>query len=174
MVRKLCDAQLLMSVSGSLSVEGAVLNTNQVNDMYMSLLKEHHLEYGWLKDLILKHIQHVEFVKSVSPNEAETFTLSHSVIQAVANYTRVHEDPIFGAFIDVPRALRLEILDEKAWKFICDLGSFEHPPMLQVFLKQLLFGAITIIGERREKEGKETVDVACQLLIQNTHTQIDK
>ena len=35
MVRKLCDAQLLMSVSGSLSVEGAVLNTNQVNDMYV-------------------------------------------------------------------------------------------------------------------------------------------
>ena len=90
--------------------------------------------------------------------------------QAVANYTRVHEDQIYGAFIDVSRALRLEILDEKAWQFTGDLGSFEHPPMLQVFLKQLLFGTITIIGERREKEEKETVDVARQLLIQNTHT----
>ena len=141
----------------------------------MSLLKEHHLEYGWhfkkyLKDLILKHIQNVEFVKSVSPNEAETFTLSRSVMQAVANYTRDHEDPILAALIDVSRALRLEILDGKAWKFTGDLGSFENPPMLQVFLKQLLFGPVTIVGERREKEEKKTVDVVCQLLIQNTHT----
>ena len=99
-----------LSVSGSLSVEGAVLNMNQVNDMYMSLLKEHHLEYGWhfkkyLKDLILKHIQNVDFVKSVSPNEAETFTLSRSVMQAVANYTRDHEDPILAALIDVSRGV---------------------------------------------------------------------
>ena len=34
MIRKLYDAQLIMSVSGSLSVEGAVLNMNQVNVVF--------------------------------------------------------------------------------------------------------------------------------------------
>lgn len=62
MIRKLCDIQLLMSVRGSLSAEGAVLNMNQINDEYVSLLKEHKLKFGWhhkkyLKDLILNWIQ---------------------------------------------------------------------------------------------------------------------
>ena len=75
--------------------------------------------YGWhfkkyLKDFILKHkIKHVEFVKSISHTEAETFILSRSVIQAIANYTRDHG-----------------ILEDKAWEFTGDLGSFENPPNL--------------------------------------------
>ena len=163
-----------MSVRSSLSVEGTILNMNQINNEYVSLLKEHDLTFGWhhkkyLKELIVKNIPDVEFVKSVCPNEAEQVTLASSVRQAVSHYsTQDQDDRILAALLDVSLALRREILEKVPWKFTGELGSYENPPMLQVFLKHLLFGQSTIVGERREAEEKKTLDVACQLLIQNT------
>lgn len=76
---------------------------NQVNDEYVLLLKEHHLEYGWhfkkyLKDLIFKNIPNVEFVKSVSLSEVEKVTLCSSVSQAVACITQDLDDPNICSF----------------------------------------------------------------------------
>lgn len=51
--------------------------------------------------------------------------------------------------------LRREILKHNAWTFTGDLGSFEIPPMLQFFLKQLLLGNTNIVGVRREAETKK-------------------
>ena len=153
-IRKLCDTQLIMSVRSSLSVEGTILNMNQINNEYVSLLKEHDLTFGWhhkkyLKELIVKNIPDVEFVKSVCPNEAEQVTLASSVRQAVSHYsTQDQDDRILAALLDVSLALRREILEKVPWKFTGELGSYENPPMLQVFLKHLLFGQSTIVGER--------------------------
>jgi len=175
MIRKLCDTQLLTSVQGSLSAEGDVLNMNQINDEYVSLLKEHKVTFGWhhkryLKELILKHIPHVEFVKCASPNEPERVMLSSSVRAAVAYCVQDQDDPILAALVDMSSALRREILERESWSFTGKLESFENPPMLQVFLKHLLFGRASTVGERRAAEEKKTVDVACQFLIQNTRT----
>lgn len=152
-----------MSVRGSLSVKGAVLNMNQVNDEYVLMLKEHHLECGWhfkkyLRDLMLKNIPNVEFVKSVSPSEAEKFKLCSSVSQVLACVTQDLDDPIFAALLDVSKAPRHEILEREAWRFSGYMGSFKNPPILQVFVKHLLLGRATIVGEKREEEEKKTVD----------------
>ena len=174
MIRKLCDTQLLISVMASLSSDGVVLNMNQINDEYTALLREHQLEYKWhfkkyLKELIQKNIPDVEFVKPVT-REAERVMLSRSVSKAVAFATQNLDDPVIASLLDVSSLLRSEILEHNAWIFAGDLGSFENSPMLHFFLKQLLFGNTNIVGEQREAETKEVVDVYSQVLTQNTRT----
>ena len=176
MTRDICDELLLLSVKASLSDPGTVLNMNEINDEYVSILEEYHIteQYDfhhkrYLKDLIRENLPNVEFVKSVRKNESEKVILSGSVSQAVEFATT--QNTSVDTLACLAYSLRKEILGKRDWKFNGDLSNFENPPMLQFFLNQLLFGPhVRTVTGSRDVEVEKTVDVACQFLVQNTRS----
>ena len=58
------------------------------------------------------------------------------------------------------------------WTFSITFDDFHNPPLLQYFLTHLLFGKhVHKVSGICNKEVDKTVDVACQLLIQNTKSE---
>ena len=176
MTQTICEELLLLSVKSSLFVDGITLNMNEINDEYVSILKEHGIDDMYcgkhkkiLKELLQEHIPNIEFVKSVRKNESETVTLSKSISQAMQLATS--QNTSVDTLVSVASVLRDEIMTHRDWKFSTDLINFKNPPMLQFFLNQLLFGPHSRkVTGRRDAAVQKTVDVACQFLMQNTRT----
>ena len=176
MTQTICEELLLLSVKSSLFVDGITLNMNEINDEYVSILKEYGIDdmycgkhNKFLKELRQEHIPNIEFVKSVRKNESETVTLSKSISQAMQLATS--QNTSVDTLVSVASVLRDEIMTHRDWKFSTDLINFKNPPMLQLFLNQLLFGPHSRkVTGRRDAAVQKTVDVACQFLMQNTRT----
>jgi len=160
--REICDELLLLSVKASLSVGGVVLSMNDINDEYVSILEEYHIEQlycgnhkKYLKELIQEYLPNVEFVKSVRKNESEKVILSKSISQAVEHAAA--QNTSVNALVSLANGLRDEIMSHRHWKFSGDLSNFKNPPMLQFFLNQLLFGPhIKRVTGRRDVEVQKT------------------
>lgn len=176
-VRSLCDEQLLTSVQNSLTDEGVRLNMAEVNQNYLSILKRYHLELTGtenyrrhLKNLITDRIPGVQFIKPLRRNEPDYLVLQAAVSKAVDKTKSDNHDTIVQ-LKTMAHILRQELLNLRKWSFTGSFEDFENPPLLQFFLTHLLFGKHSNkISATRDEEADKTVDVACQVLIQNLHS----
>ena len=142
----------------------SILEDYSIHDTYST----NHKKY--LKELLKEHIPAIQFIKSVRRNESEMVSLSLSVSQAMEEYSQTTS---VDALVSVAKVLREDILNNRNWKFSTGLGNSKNPPMLQFLLNQILFGPYSKkVTGRRDIEVKNTVDVACQFLIQ--YTQSDR
>lgn len=175
-VRSVCDAELIVHVRDSLSVEGCVLSMNELNSYYIDLLKERNIykkesdnHKKYLKELIEQHVPDVEFVQPPNPIHSHRVMRKKSVGQAVEFATT---DTDTRALIDLARALRQEVLGARDWKFTGEFNDFENPPMLEFLIARIMYGSeARQISGQREAEVKKNVDVVCQLIVQSSRSQ---
>lgn len=89
-MRNVCDAAFVVYVRDSVSADGCILSINELNDLYIDLLKEkkiheersdNHKKH--LKELIEQHVPDVEFVEPPNPSHSHRVMRKKSVGQAV-------------------------------------------------------------------------------------------
>jgi hypothetical protein len=181
MMRAISDVQIVMHVKSSLmSNAGLVLNMAEINNVYMSILKENNIENlrdnqrKYLKKLLSDRIPNITFVQPPQKNESERVLLSKSVGEAVDYATMKAPTAVLESLLEVTSAMRAELLNCRyGWKFSSDssLSSWKNPPLTQLFLTHLWYGPyVENMGEKRDAEVKKCVEVGCQFIVQNTHT----
>jgi len=130
-VRNVCDAEFVVYVRDSLSVDGCVLSMTELNDFYLDLLKEkkiheqrsdNHKKH--LKELIEQHVPDVEFVEPPNRRQSHRVMRKKSVGQAVEFATA---DTDAWVLIDLSCALKKEVLGARDWKFTGDFNDLKKP-----------------------------------------------
>ena len=171
--KHMCDIEIVNAVKCSLS-SGAVLSMNDVNYEYLSTLTEHGVSVDssdfkrHLKSLITENISTAEFVRPHRLNESEHIINSKTLSVAVGKVVPQDSGETLSDIVRVTKLLRDELLNCKdKWHFTGNM-SFENPPMVAFFLKQLLFGtnAHSVSG-KRDGAIKNTVSIVSQVLVQN-------
>ena len=124
--------------------------------------------------MITNHLPIAQIIKPLRKNEPETVIIDSVLTKAMEFHSQFLDD---GATISVLKKaaniLRQEILQDshRGWSFSGNFDGFQNPPPLQFFLSRLLFGHhINQVAGMRNEEIDKTVDVACQLLVQNTRS----
>ena len=163
-----------------MSNSGLVLNMAEINTMYMSILKENNIENSgnnqrkYLKKLLCDKIPNITFVQPPQQNESERVLLSKSLGEAVDYATMKTPNAILESLLEVASAMRSEIQQYRyGWKFSGNdsMSSWKNPPLTQLFLTHLWYGPYTEnVGGKRNAEVKKCVEVGCQFIVQNTHT----
>lgn len=179
LIRSLCDEQLILAIQNTLADDDASLNMAQVNDAYLSILKRYHAEINettnyckYLKKIISERLPDVQFVSSVRRNEPDKLVQSTVVSKAIdLRLSMMDDGEIVGNLKNVANLLREEMMQKRSWSFTGTFDNFENRSLLQFFLSHLLFGSQVVkVSGMRNEEVDKTVDVACQLLVQNTRT----
>ena len=179
LIRSLCDEQLVLAIQNTLSDDDVTLNMAQVNDAYLLILKRYNLDVNetenyrkYLKNLIAEWLPHVQFVSSMRRNEPDLLVLSTAVSKAVdLRLSMMDNNEIISNLVNAASLLREEIMSTRDWSFTGNFDNFENPSLLQFFLSHLLFGNhVGKVSQMRDEEVDATVDIACQFLVQNTHT----
>ena len=174
--RSICDELLVLSVKSSLFDEDTVLSMKDINDEYISILKDYGLrgEYSndqrkHIKEVLTRDIPGVSFVKSLRRNESETVSLDRHVSEAM-EFALSHSTSI-ETMSTVAKVLREEALEFRDWKFETDLNDFQCPPKLLFFLNQLLFGRFSKgVTGKRDLQLQNTEQVVSQFILQNVRT----
>ena len=179
LIRIACEEELITSVQNTLADPEVQINMSDVNDEYLSILrryqvpvieKENHRKH--LKHLISDRMPDVQFVKSSRKNESENLVLPRVVSEAIELRSALLNDgEMVGYMKIIANKLRDEIMQHRDWSFKGNFDDFENPPLLQFFLRQVLYGPhiLKVTGMRNDEVDK-TIDVACQFIIQNTKT----
>ena len=85
--------------------------------------------------------------------------------------TLLNNGEIIGQLKNMADILREEMMQHRNWSFNGSFEDFDNPPLLQFFLTHLLIGRhVTTISGMRNEELVNTVDVACQFIVQNTRS----
>ena len=178
LTRTLCDEQLILAIENTIT-DDVPLNMVQVNDAYLSILKRYHTDVDetknyrkYLKKLIGERLPEVQFVSSLRRNEPEKLVKLNAVSKAIdLSLSMMDDGEIIGNLKNVAGLLRHEIMQMHGWSFTGTFDDFKNPSLLQFFLSHLLFGShVAKVSGVRDQEVDKTVDVACQFLVQNTHT----
>ena len=146
MMKALSAVQIVMRVESSLSDAVLILTTADINNMYMSLLKENTVENlrnnhrKYLKKLLSDRIPNITFVQPPQRNESETVLLSKCLGEAVET-TMKAPNYVLESLLEAASTMRTELLMCK-WTFSGDssLSSWKNPPLTQFFLTHLLYG----------------------------------
>ena len=176
--KHICDIEIVNAVKCSLSLSpGAALIMNEVNDEYVSLLCEHGILFDktdfkrHLKTLISENVTFAEFVKPKRCNESDHIISKNALSAAVDKVVPQYSDEALTDLAVAAESLRNELISYKnKWHFSGNV-SFEHPPMLSFFLKQLLFGKKSkCITGKRDIVMSKTVHIVSQVILQNVKT----
>lgn len=179
LIRSACDEQLIHSVQNTLANEDSTITMAQVNDEYLSLLTRYQMEISdtgnyrkHLKSIISDRLPNVQFIKSLRKNEPDNLVLPTTVSKAMdLRDSYIDEGETISYLKRIAAVLRDEIMQHRNWSFNGSFDDFENPPLLQFFITQLLFGRhVHKVSGMRNDEVDKSVDVACQLLVQNTRT----
>jgi len=150
---------------------------NDISEDYMSMLSENGVTLGsshykkHLKLLIKENVPGVEFVKPHRLNESEQVMSSRALAEAVDNVAHQGSEEMIKRVADVAKVLRGELLNHRdTWHFAGSM-SYENPPMVAFFLKQLLFGTNSkMVCEKRDDAVNKTISIVSQILVQNVRT----
>jgi len=166
------DMQLIMYVESCLSEDEAI-SINDINDTYITILRENRIEKAenqrkYLKTLIKKHLPHIKFVQPPRRNESENVVLYPLVGEAVDSVIKQDADSLIDGIMKLSRTMRNELMEYKdKWQFKAGLADFENPPLLHFLLEQILFGAHSKhVTGRRMDDCYKTVDVLSQVILQ--------
>lgn len=157
-----------------------VLNMSQINSMYMSIIKENNIEplsgdqKKYLKQILCDRIPNIMFVQPPQKNESERVMLSKYLGKAVNYATTNAPNAVVDSVLAAASAMRAELLEcRNEWQFsdYSSLQKWKNPPLTELFLTQLWYGSHTesAIG-KRDIEVSKCVEVGCQFLVQNSHT----
>lgn len=173
---QISDAQIIMFVEDYISTHGSVSLT-EINNEYAKILHDHKIEKAlnqkkYLKALIKDQIPNIEFVQPPRRNESEKVVMSKLVREAIDFTIMQDASATIDSALKLSRALRSELLAHREeWKFTGKLNDFNNPPILQFLLEQILLGPYSKhITGRRDNEFHQTVDVLCQIILQNVKT----
>ena len=110
----------------------------------------------------------MEFVKPHRLNESEQVMSSRVLAEAVDNAAHQESEEMLKHIADVAKELRGELLNHRdTWHFTGNM-SYENPPMVAFFLKQLLFGTKSkMVCEKRDEAVNKTISIVSQILVQN-------
>lgn len=180
MMKAISDLQIVMYVKSTLMHDdGLVLSMTEVNNMYLSILKENNIESldnqrKHLKKLLSDRISNITFVQPPRKNESERILLSKSVGEAVDYATMKSPNAVLETLLEAASILRTELLKYRyGWTFSNEnsLLSWKNPPLSQLFLTHLWYGPYAEhVGGKRDAEVHKCVEVGCQFMVQNTHT----
>ena len=176
LTRSICDELLVLSVKSSLFDEGTVLSMKDINAEYVPILDDYGIrsEYSGdqrkhIKEVLMKNVPGVSFVKSLRRNESETVSLDRHVSEAM-EFALSHST-LIKTMSTVAKVLREEALEYRDWKFESDLNDFQCPPKLMFFISQLLFGRFSKgVTGKRDVQLQKTQQVVSQFILQNVRT----
>ena len=152
MMRALSDVQIVVRVESSLSDAGLVLTMADINNMYMSILRENNVENlrdnqrKYLKKLLSDRIPNITFGHPPQRNESETVLLSKYLGEAVDYATTKYANAVLESLLEASSTMRAELLMYRyGWTFSGDssMRSCKNPPFTQFFLTHLLYGHYT-------------------------------
>ena len=127
-----------------------------------------------VKAIISERMPDVQVIKSTRKNESDKFVLPYAVSQAVelrserTDHSKMVENIKNTAYI-----LRDEILNNRDWSFTGNFEDYKIPNLLTFFISQLLLGRQSLKlspDHKRNSVPDNSINVACQYLIQNTKT----
>ena len=161
LIRTLCEEQLLLNVQTSLEDNDASLNMSQVNDAFLSILRRYHTEVPEnanyrkdLKKLISQRLPDVQFVPSQRCNESDNLVKSTTVSKAIDLLLSMSDTDVVKILKNAAKLLREGVMKTRDWSFTGSFQNYENPLLLQLFLKQFLFGSHVskVSGIRDEEE----------------------
>lgn len=174
---ELCDIQLIMyveSMVNSLETEER-LYMSEVNAKYNQILHDANVDDipnkqgKYLKCLIKKSLPNLQFIQPPRMYESEYIMLPENLSKSLDMYQE-NVTSAAGQLASVSRLLRKELLSHRGkWKFNGNFNDYETPPMMFMFLSQLLFGKHeSDIAQPRRAHVQKIIDTAGQVLLHNT------
>ena len=147
LIRTLCEEQLLQNVQTSLEYKEVSINMAQVNEDFLSILRRYHTGVPEntnyrkdLKRLIKERLPDIQFVPSPRRNEPEKLVKSTTMTKAVDHLLSMSDTDVVKSIKNAAKILRKEVFKICDWTFAGTFHDFNNPPLIQFFLKQLLFG----------------------------------
>ena len=114
-----CDAEVVLYVRESLLTTDCFLTMNEINEVYLSLLKEKNIHQytgnnrkKYLKGLIKQHVADVEFIDPLNPNNSQRVMRKRVVLEAVDAATN---DTSVSSLLALSQVLRNEVLHATDW-----------------------------------------------------------
>ena len=90
--------------------------------------------------MISERLPDIQFVPSLRRNESKNLVKSTTVKKAVDRILSMSDSDVVNSLQNVAKLLRREVMKICDWSFTGTFNNFNNPPLIQFFLKQLLFG----------------------------------
>ena len=148
-VKALSDVEIIHFVEKQLlDPSGKVLDMTILNDTYKSILHANGVSQEnissnykkYLKDLILKNITEITFIKNKNPSKPDqlisTCTQSEVIDSSIKECTTDNMEKIWN----VAKSIRKEILSREKWQYTGSFDGFCLPPLLSTLVKWVLIG----------------------------------
>eukprot|EP00794_Sanderia_malayensis_P013489 gene13489-14886_t len=176
----ICDVDMIHALQCTLA-KGEIITVSYAANIYRELLEQNGLSFGisdkrkYLKELITRNIEGVDFVKSHRMNESEHIVCKQLLGKAISNLRETQEDEDEEIDIEIlskaARMLRKEILSQEKWNFSGSFDDFKIPEKLECFMKWLLVGPKEVEAvSKRDISAKKAVEKVCQIAISSVIT----
>ena len=174
-VKQLCDSEIVIYVKEFLKHENEMLTMNHLNKLYISSLQEKGLDVDVshnfkkrIKDLLQKNVPFIEFITPDRKNESQYVT-SKQVVSSIVDSCVKSNDDSYELFA-LGNIFRHEALlpEYRKWEFTGDFSTWKNPPVFEYVVKQAMFnGRFEQLSDERKAEGQKSIDVVCQVFVQN-------
>ncbi len=159
------------------SAKGKIITVSYAEKIYRELLEQNGItdKRKYLKELITRNIEGVDFVKSHRMNESEHIVCKQLLGKAISNLRETQEDEDEEIDIEIlskaARMLRKGILSQEKWNFSGSFDDFETPGKLECFIKWLLVGPKEVEAvSKRDIIAQKAVEKVCQIVISSVVT----
>ena len=120
---------------------------NNINTTYINLLQENNRAdinpnyKRYLKQLILKNIPYVVFIKVRQKNESEKLCSTKERNNIIDTALENAKDNMSNIF-ETARSIRKNIIKARPWKFDGSFENYSAPEMLQTLIKWIIAGVV--------------------------------
>ena len=170
-VKTLSDIELLNLIKLRFSTKPQeMIEMNEINRIYKSILLENGMENEELSENYKKHLKLLQanlknsvFVQSTQRNQTENVMMDKTHVQAVLSFNPNESD--MKSLWKISKQIRKEILAER-WEFDGDFESYKPPHLLFTFLRWALIGPHNS-DDGRTKQIESVIEVTTEVVSQN-------
>ena len=171
-VKTLSDMELLNLIELRFSTKPQeMIEMNEINRIYKSILLENGMENEelsenykkHLKELLKTNLKDLVFVQSKQRNQPENVMMDKTHVQAVSSFSPNESD--MKSLWKISKQIRKEILAER-WKLDGDFESYKPPHLLFTFVKWVLIGPQNS-DDGRTKQIESIIEVTTEVVSQN-------